>query len=752
MESLSESVAGSSVQASANRGGKRETPFSLLKSKEKVSDELLLDAFMEYNQTIGSRDCCVNRTSSNPKFLQCNCGEILADNQEYCMAVAEFQVFFGKESKVHQQRIVIEWMRVAHLLQHSTTRRKYSIPFLTPEGCNQEVYEGLRTTGVCASTLMDILGVGKKWWLTCLVHSTNNSLPQHKLKGQPSNIKRKWNEVFEEGLIEHFEDLREDSGPIATRFVRERTGEITSRDDNDSNEYLSPNWSKRRCYAKYCRSRGVEILTNNKGTIQKRPAAGGGGMQDVPSWSTYLSFWNKHYPNLKVSRPAEDICPYCYVFHNLHKYKQQGPMPDDASPPAPPPNLSLTQQEVVATSMIEQDHFDEEDVSSDIADVSEATLTSEQAILDAANHVRMARAQRELVNAKVQAAREDSINAVDHFHRTYTFIVDYGQNMELPFFGGSQPGDTYYYTPLNIFNLGFVDVADARGDHLYCHLYREGDGKKGGNNVASLVMKSLHMIGLLQQVNGKELNIVFDNCAGQNKNHHVLWLVPYLVEMGYFRSVNFIFLVVGHTKNAADRRFNNLKMVFRKSNVTSFQKLVDVCNSSEFVTVWEVNDGDFRDYHSYLGLFYADYKSVKPNHIFSCSRFSDDCPYKDNTSLIVTTRVSNLEQHAASSSDAIKKNFLEFSEYDVSFDEAVAARKQWLSGIFPPDNLPFAGVPPFKQCELYFKYRKHIPLEDRDATCPRPSDEVLNSQKADKKQRAKVKKEAKMKVVKKLKG
>jgi hypothetical protein len=121
-------------------------------------------------------------------------------------------------------------------------------------------------------------------------------------------------------------------------------------------------------------------------------------------------------------------------------------------------------------------------------------------------------------------------------------------------------------------------------------------------------------------------------------------------------------------------------------------------------------------------------------------------------SVSTSTRVSNLELHVASSSDAIKKNFLEFSEYDISLDEAVPARKQWLSGIFPPDNLPFAGVPPIKeQCELYFKYRKHIPLEDLDVMCPRPSHEVLSSQKADKKQHARVKKEAKLQAAKKLK-
>jgi hypothetical protein len=169
-------------------------------------------------------------------------------------------------------------------------------------------------------------------------------------------------------------------------------------------------------------------------------------------------------------------------------------------------------------------------------------------------------------------AKEDAAdNTPIHSERVHsTFIVDYGQNMALPWFGTSQPGDTYYYTPLTVFNLGVVDVSHPDGEHRYCHLYKEGDGKKGGDNVASLLMKTLRQLNILQEgCRGKELNVVFDNCPGQNKNHHVLWLVPYLVEMGYFETVNFIFLVVGHTKNAADRRFNNLKMIYRKSNPSS---------------------------------------------------------------------------------------------------------------------------------------------------------------------------------------
>ena len=78
--------------------------------------------------------------------------------------------------------------------------------------------------------------------------------------------------------------------------------------------------------------------------------------------------------------------------------------------------------------------------------------------------------------------------------------------------------------------------------------------------MASLIVKTLRDMNILRENNpGGELNIIFDNCTGQNKNNTVLKLAMWLKEMGYFMQVNFVFLIVGHTKNACDCLFNSLK-------------------------------------------------------------------------------------------------------------------------------------------------------------------------------------------------
>ncbi len=90
----------------------------------------------------------------------------------------------------------------------------------------------------------------------------------------------------------------------------------------------------------------------------------------------------------------------------------------------------------------------------------------------------------------------DATARKEHWVRRYTFVVDYRQNVELPVCNKEQPGCTYYFSPMSIYNLGVVDHAHVYDDgwvseHVHCHVNTEGVGKKGANNVVSLIMKTL---------------------------------------------------------------------------------------------------------------------------------------------------------------------------------------------------------------------------------------------------------------------
>jgi hypothetical protein len=158
--------------------------------------------------------------------------------------------------------------------------------------------------------------------------------------------------------------------------------------------------------------------------------------------------------------------------------------------------------------------------------------------------------------------------------------------------------------------LGVVNHAHIYDDglvseHLHCHVYHEGDGKKGANNVASLIIKTLRQLNLLREDSvGGELSIVFNNCSGENKNNTVLRLAAWLMAIGYFKEVNFIFPVVGHTKNAADCLFNTLKNKYHKQNLFTFQGLVETLNKSLMVTIHSANPEDFLDYNKLMSSLY----------------------------------------------------------------------------------------------------------------------------------------------------
>ena len=142
--------------------------------------------------------------------------------------------------------------------------------------------------------------------------------------------------------------------------------------------------------------------------------------------------------------------------------------------------------------------------------------------------------------------------------------------------------------------------------HLHLHVYHEGVAKKGATNITSLIVKTLRQLNLLQdKMVGSELNIIFDNCGGQNKISTVLSLVAWLMALSYFKRVKFIFLVVGHTKNDADRLFNCLKLEYRKQNLFTFQDMLEALNRLDLVTIHPASPLVFIDYDRLRNKYYG---------------------------------------------------------------------------------------------------------------------------------------------------
>jgi len=164
-------------------------------------------------------------------------------------------------------------------------------------------------------------------------------------------------------------------------------------------------------------------------------------------------------------------------------------------------------------------------------------------------------------------------------------------------------------------------------DHfLHAYIYQEGEAKKGGNNVASLLVKHLVDEQFIDSTQGpcKELSIVMDNCGGQNKNCMVLQLALLFVELGWYKKVNFIFLIAGHTQNSCDRLFNILKLKYQESDVFSIEGkggLIELLNECNLVHAVHATKLDFKDYDKFLDQIYKNMSvgTVNCSHFFQSS-------------------------------------------------------------------------------------------------------------------------------------
>jgi hypothetical protein len=108
------------------------------------------------------------------------------------------------------------------------------------------------------------------------------------------------------------------------------------------------------------------------------------------------------------------------------------------------------------------------------------------------------------------------------------------------------------------------------------------------------------------------------HCCGLNKNNTVLRLAAWLAQLGHFHQVNFIFLIVGHTKNATDRLFNSLKQDYHNQNVYTFDQLMEALSVSHTITVHPTMAEDFLDYRKLFDFFYRKLADqIQQNHIFS---------------------------------------------------------------------------------------------------------------------------------------
>ncbi len=228
---------------------------------------------------------------------------------------------------------------------------------------------------------------------------------------------------------------------------------------------------------------------------------------------------------------------------------------------------------------------------------------------------------------------------------------------------------------------------------MHCPVYTEGVGKKGANNVVLLIMKTLQKLNHVREDSvGGELNIIFDNCSGQNKNNTKLKLPVWLMAIRYSKEIHFNFLMVSHTKNAADHLFNLLKQEYWKQNLFTFDELVGRLDKLLSLTIHPTVAEDFLNFSKLLDSLYSPLsRNIKTNHIFSCT---------DNGTQI-TIRQSNLYVHQEYVLNLQKRG---------TWDGVTRAQLiEHADKVLKP--IQCVGLNPYKIVEMYKNYRSNIPIE-----------------------------------------
>jgi hypothetical protein len=233
-------------------------------------------------------------------------------------------------------------------------------------------------------------------------------------------------------------------------------------------------------------------------------------------------------------------------------------------------------------------------------------------------------------------------------------------------------------------------MVDCSTKRLAAMCYTEDIGKKGGNNVASLIwhnLKRLDIVGTLEPF--KELNIVMDNCGGQNKNRMVLRMLFYLVKKGVAIDARLVFLVRGHTKNDCDRLFNLMKRLYRKSNVYTPSDLQDCIQHEMIDTLW-INDATtFKDWDAQQDDFITRPTDINTRHIF----------------LVSATRNNGITMYMESYNtcgDVVARNLVK--------PAAVLDANYWLN-LQDPTPVDPVAILDIKWMELYDKWKKFVPEE-----------------------------------------
>lgn len=184
--------------------------------------------------------------------------------------------------------------------------------------------------------------------------------------------------------------------------------------------------------------------------------------------------------------------------------------------------------------------------------------------------------------------------------RKESICMDYGRNLPVP---NITTNDVYYKRQLSVylFNIHVLSTSES-----VFYVYPENIGKKGSDDVASLLSNFLHN-HLDPQV--RSLDIFCDSCGGQNKNYTLFRFLHHVIhEQKRLDYAKVTFPVRGHSYMETDK---NMGIINHKIRYETPDELCDLVRSSRakpspfIVTqIGTPNQSIFRRWTNHLTTLY----------------------------------------------------------------------------------------------------------------------------------------------------
>ena len=374
-------------------------PLKYIKLKNKATaDEINSTKQLAYESFCAHvKDCYKDKEncfmSNDKKHTKCECYLQLFD-PNLLSIVAKIVSELVTSSSEQRNKFTQDIIGGGHAIQSTATGRNL----------NCYVVDKDNKIAFCKNTVQLVLCVGRIKFNTITKNYGTTTPKTHGKTGRYNNDINV--NTLRDDIESFIKSLANEEGEShTTRFLREHN-KVCIRDAEIDTIKLPSYFTKRHVYRQYCWEKGWIAKTNGIGELQHTERENT-DILPVLSWSSFLRVWGSRCSLIRMRPPSRCTCDLCFK----HKMIIKG-LKDNAQ------------------MLTENESSDDEDD------------TNNQYILDSATHMRQARAQRVCSNEKIRICKESKKQNLHFYRSNYVITFDCAQNLQLPYFGEEQPGDT----------------------------------------------------------------------------------------------------------------------------------------------------------------------------------------------------------------------------------------------------------------------------------------------------------------------